>query len=694
METHNLSNSTLPAVVRRRGIQSGSHPLGSVQLLGTVDTAVARTRRWLGAHQHEEGYWCGELEGDTILESEYILLLAWLARERTDIACNAARYILQQQQTHGGWSLFPGGELDISASVKAYFALKLTGYEPESDPLRRAREAIRTHGGADAVNSFTRFYLALLGQISYDDCPAVPPEIVLLPNWSPVNIYRISAWSRTIFVPLSIMWAHRPQRRLPAAVGIRELFLKEPQDWPPLCCPGHLTDARWFSWDHTFRLLDAGLKWCENHRLRPLRSRALRVAKNWMLDHFSQSDGLGAIFPPIIWSVVALKSLGYGDESPEVKYCHRQLDELMIADGDTIRLQPCKSPVWDTALTLRALAAGHSDPVTPDPLPPATVTSDPVTPDPVTPAQQQGVDWLLSKEVRSRGDWSVNVRVSPGGWFFEHRNALYPDVDDTIMVMMALAETTRSPTASAAATSPSDDACGRGLRWLLAMQNRDGGWGAFDRDNDLELLCHVPFADHNAMIDPSTPDMTARVLEGLAQFGYLRGKSPVDRAVHFLRRTQQTDGSWFGRWGVNYIYGTWQVLTGLAAIGTPSNDPAVQRGAQWLLDHQHVAGGWGESPDSYASTAQSCSAPTASQTAWAIMGLIAAGQRDHPSVVEGIRYLADHQKEDGVWHEPEFTGTGFPRVFYLRYHLYPIYFPLLALSRWREGFNGESRGQS
>ena len=651
-----MGDSTMPATPRAHHASPW---------LSSVDRAVARTRGWLCDQQHREGYWCGELEGDTILESEYILLLAWLERERTDVARRASRYILEQQQAHGGWSLFPGGELDISASVKAYFALKLTGCEPQSESMRRAGEAIRRHGGVDRVNSFTRFYLALLGQISYEDCPAVPPEMVLLPNWSPLNIYRISAWSRAIFVPLSIMWAHRPWRRLPATCGIRELFLKDPRDWPPLCCPGQDRVTHGPSWDRTFRWLDSGLKWCERNRFHPLRSRALRRAESWMLDRFPQSDGLAAIFPPIIWSVIALKCLGYEDKSAELSYCHRQLDELMIAERDTIRLQPCKSPVWDTALTLRSLASGRSDAV--------------------TAVQQRGIDWLLSKEVRHRGDWSFSARnASPGGWFFEHRNAFYPDIDDTIMVMMALAETLRDLPENGAATARINAACQRGLQWILAMQNRDGGWGAFDKDNDLELLCHVPFADHNAMIDPSTPDITARVLEGLAQFGYAHGAPQVDRAVAFLRRTQEADGSWFGRWGVNYIYGTWQVLAGLAAIGTPHSDPVIQRAARWLDDHQQIGGGWGESPESYNNSMHRCGQSTASQTAWAILGLIAAGRQDAPGTIQGIRYLVDHQSEDGTWQESAFTGTGFPRVFYLRYHLYPVYFPLLALTNWRQ----------
>ncbi|MBI2479893.1 MAG: squalene--hopene cyclase [Planctomycetia bacterium] len=663
---------------------------GCGDLVVAADNAALLATDWFTSQQHADGHWCAELEGDTILESEYILLLAWLGDDKTEVARKAAGYIRSKQQPDGGWSLFPGGELDISVSVKAYFALKLTGHDLDADYMQRAREAIREHGGADAVNSFTRFYFALLGQIPFDQCPAVPPEMVLLPNWSPVNIYRISAWSRTIFVPLSIVWAHQPLRRIDDRFGIRELFLRQPRDWPPLMSPGKHSGFVAAAWRMFFRTVDSTLKRAERWRIRPLRRRAIQTAEAWMLERFEASDGLGAIFPPIVWSVVALRCLGYAADSSEVRECLQQLSALIIEEGDMIRLQPCKSPVWDTAIALRALAATDS--------PPSAVMT-------------RCVDWLLSKEVRQSGDWCANVQAEPAGWFFEYENAFYPDIDDTIMVMMGLHEArdvcatrrtgsrvffgSRDSQAKHRASEKDsrplsrhdriDAACDRALRWILAMQNHDGGWGAFDKDNNLEFLCHVPFADHNAMIDPSTPDITARVLEAVAQFDLSVGHSGVDRAVSYLRKTQESDGSWFGRWGVNYIYGTWQVVSGLARIGVPREDSMLQRGAQWLLDHQQPCGGWGESARSYDDPSmKGHGLVTASQSAWALLGLMDAGYADHPSVRHGIQLLIDQQQADGSWHETEFTGTGFPRVFYLRYHMYPMYFPLLAIARWKQ----------
>jgi len=639
--------------------------------------AVDRTAAWLIEQQHTDGYWCGELEGDTILESEYILLLAWLGREQSDVARRAARYILRQQQPHGGWSLYPGGEIDISGSVKAYFALKLTGHDPAADSMRRARAAIRAAGGADRVNSFTRYYLALLGQISYDRCPVVPAEMILLPGWFPVNIYRISAWSRTILVPLSIMSAHRPVRDLPEEAGIRELFIRDESKWPPPRCPGKPPGGL-FSWDHVFRQLDRAMHVHERYTSRPLRQWALKYAEQWMIDRFADSDGLGAIFPPIIWSVVALKCLGYAEESPEVESCLGELDALIIEDEETVRLQPCKSPVWDTTIALRALsAAGHR---------------------PGQSAVDRAVDWLLEKEVTRPGDWSQTVRAAPGGWFFEHRNAFYPDLDDTAMALIAFGELFDEEPAVLAGTFDSSKsarqfalradrvraAARRAKAWTLAMQNRDGGWGAFDKDNDAEFLCHVPFADHNAMIDPSTPDLAARVVEGLAAWGMRAEDEPMERAIRYLRETQEPDGAWFGRWGVNYIYGTWQCLVGLRAAGIPSDDEAIQAGARFLLAHQQACGGWGETADSYADPSlRGQGEVTPSQTAWAMLGLMAAGRGDHPAVRDAAARLVELQNDDGTWDEEPFTGTGFPLVFYLKYHLYRVYFPLLALAQYR-----------
>ncbi len=652
------------------------------------ERAISRTRDWLIERQHADGHWVAELEGDTILESEYVLLLAFLGRHSGDVAHKAANYILKQQLPAGGWTTYPGGPVDVSVSVKAYFALKLTGHDPDSEPMQRARAAIRAHGGADAVNSFTRFYLALLGQISYEQCPAVPPEALLLPKFSPINLYRVSAWSRTIIVPLSIMWACQPKTDIEAALGISELFLKPPHQWPPLRCPGQKGGTGLLSWDRFFRTVDRGIKFFQRRGWLPLRRRALIAAERWMIDRFAGSQGLGAIFPPIVWSVIALRCLGYRDDSPEVKYCHEHLEGLIIAEGDTIRLQPCKSPVWDTALTLRALAAGG-------------VPAE-------HPTARRAVDWLLRQEIRRTGDWSETVAAQPAGWCFEYANEFYPDVDDTSMVVMALVSQLdsaiglpgNSPTAlqlidQTAVSTPGDArqrvaaidqlaaASQRALDWVLAMQNRDGGWGAFDRDNNHEFLCHVPFADHNAMIDPSTPDLTGRVLEMLGQLGRRVGDPVVDRAVAYMRRTQESDGSWFGRWGVNYIYGTWQALVGLAAVGLKADDAAIVGGVNWLVAYQQPSGGWGESPDSYAHPhLRGRGSATASQTAWAVLGLVAAGHARGAAATRGVQYLLDQQRDDGSWDEPEFTGTGFPQVFYLRYHYYPIYFPLLAVAGW------------
>jgi len=666
--------------------------LATSQLGPVVRQAIGLGRAWLLGQQQADGHFVAELEGDSILQSEYILLLAFLGREKSDLARRAAERLVQTQLPEGGWSMYPGGRVEISGTVKAYFALKLTGHDPSAEYMERARRAVLAHGGADAVNSYTRFYLALLGQISYEHCPAVPPEVMLAPKWFPANLYAVSAWSRTIIVPLSIMWAHRPVRPLEPRQGIRELFRREPEDWPPLRCPDLPGGTGFFSWDHFFRRIDRALKWCERHRVLPLRRRALKKAEQWMLARFQGSDGLGAIFPPIIWSIVALRCLGYADDSPEAIECHRQLEALILEDdeSDAIRLQPCKSPVWDTALSIRSLTAAGVRPERAE--------------------MGRAVDWLLEKQILKPGDWSETVRAEPGGWAFEYANDFYPDSDDTAIALSALQSLFEPPAeggalpadlhvadcrwaeGDAAETDPeehsrrlarSSEAIRRGLAWMLAMQNDDGGWGAFDRNNNRRFLCYVPFADHNAMIDPSTPDLTGHVLGALGELGRRVGDPAVDRAVEYLRRTQEANGSWFGRWGVNYIYGTGEAMTGLAAVGLSPEDLMIRRGANWLLACQQPGGGWGESADSYEQPERAGQGPaTPSQTAWAIMGLLAAGLEHHAAVTRGVQFLVDRQAADGSWDEPEVTGTGVPRVFYLRYHYYPIYFPLLALSRW------------
>jgi squalene-hopene/tetraprenyl-beta-curcumene cyclase len=641
-----LSSSGQPA--------SGNGVRQDSGLFAPVHAAVERARDCLLGMQAADGHWCGELQGDTLLESEFTLLMAFLGREDDERVRKAARYILSHQLSDGGWNIYPGGPTDLSASVKAYFTLKLARHPAEAPYLRRARDTIRALGGPARCNTFTKYYLALLGQFPYANCPAVPPEMMLLPTWCYFNIYAMSSWTRTIVVPLSIFYAHKPVQKLPPERGIGELFLLPPETplWP------HPPTARWLTWTNFFLALDRVFKWVEARGLGPIRRAALRRAVAWMRERFADSDGLGAIFPPIIYTIVCLRCLGHGDDSPEMQWAVEQLEDLIIDDGETVRLQPCFSPVWDTALSLKALADA------------GVPGSDPTV--------GRAARWLLDREVRQPGDWCVsNPGVEPGGWFFEYRNAFYPDTDDTAMVLMALARTGK------AGTAEGRPAVERALTWLLSMQNRDGGWAAFDRNIDRQLLTKVPFADHNAMLDPSCADITGRVLEALGHYGLRPGHPQVDRALAFLRRTQEPAGGWLGRWGVNFIYGTWQVLEGLGRIGFDPRDPLVRRAVDWLKSVQQAGGGWGESCRSYDDPSLAGQgSPTASQTAWALLGLLAAGEDHSPEVRRGVEYLLAHQGADGNWEEEPFTGTGFPRVFYLKYHLYRLYFPLMALARY------------
>jgi squalene-hopene/tetraprenyl-beta-curcumene cyclase len=679
--------------------------------------AISSTQQFLFNHQHPDGYWVAELEGDALLQSETILLLAFLGEEDSELASQCAVHLLDTQLPDGGWGMYTGGKSDVNNTVKAYFALKITGHPANADYMQKARVRALELGGVDGVNSFTRFYLAILGQIPHGVCPAVPPQMMLLPKWFPINIYSMSAWSRTIFVPLSIVSALSPVRDLPHDRGIKEIFIKTPDKWGSLVAPGKKRTSNPFSWDFFFRFCNSMMWACRKLGITPLRKRGIESAKQWTLEHCKNSDGPGAIYPPIIWGWIAFKSLGYADDSAEIKYFRNQLQSHIIRNEKrgSIRVQPCKSPVWDTVLTLKALMLGG-------------LTAS-------NPAVRKGLQWVRSRHIKQDGDWSKNSKNKSevGGWCFEFNNAFYPDSDDTAMALMVLAG--RFDEAKVVAGSSSDRimlseirdmidevsgnrgksgmlppelrlltadsndtvegaklsmldladttaALEGGLRWLLEMQNKDGGWGAFDRDNNREFLCKVPFADHNAMIDPSTPDLTGRVMESLGRLGFRVGQSAViDRVVSYIRREQKADGSWFGRWGVNYIYGTWQAITGLTSVGVSVEDSAVVAGADWLLSHQHPSGGWGESPDSYFEPSlRGHGTPTASQTAWALMGLIAAGKQNDNAVRRGVRFLLDRQREDGTWYEPEFTGTGFPMVFYLKYHYYSVYFPLMALS--------------
>jgi squalene-hopene/tetraprenyl-beta-curcumene cyclase len=621
-----------------------------------VAAAIDAARKHLFSQQHEEGYWCGELEADTTLEADYMLLHTILGTVDLERFRKAANYILQHQNEDGGWPTYAGGPSNISASVKSYFGLKLAGYKADHPALQRARKQILEMGGVTEVNTFTKIYLCFFGQYDYDAVPAVPPEIVLFPKWFWFNIYEISSWSRAILVPLSICYAKKPFKKIPDDMGVEELFVGG-RDRSRM----HLHwSKKLVTWRNFFLSIDRLVHWFEAVHIRPLRSVALKAAEAWVLERMEMSDGLAGIFPSIMNSVIALRCLGYSVDDPQVIRALDEFEKLGIETGDTFRMQPCKSPVWDTAYALFAL--GES----------GVPAND--------PRMVKCADWILQKQVRYPGDWKVkNKKGQPGGWYFEFNNEFYPDVDDTAQVCLGLAQV-EHPNGRYQRESVQ-----RAIDWVLSMQCRNGGWASFDKDNDRMVFEHIPFADHNAMLDPATVDITGRILEMLAAYGYDKNHPAVKKAIHFLRKEQEPDGSWFGRWGVNYIYGTMLVLRGLEAIGVDYHEPFVQQAAEWLRMIQNPDGGWGESCASYDdATVKGVGVSTPSQTAWAIMGLLAANDTRSDCVARGIAFLLRTQKKDGAWDEPLYTGTGFPRVFYLMYHMYRQYFPLIALTAYKK----------
>ncbi len=621
-----------------------------------IDAAVEAAQQRLLSLQHPDGHWCGELEGDTILESEYLLLLYYLHHSDETRFRKAAEYIRRQQLTDGGWSLYAGGPTDLSATVKAYFVLKIVGDSPDAPHMARAREAVLAKGGIDACNSFTKIYLSIFGQYDWAKCPAVPPELVLLPDWFPFNIYRISYWSRAIIVPLTIIWAQKPVLHVLPEFSISELIAATA---PP---PAHVERPRHERfWRAFFNVVDRVLKVIE--RLpKPFRRLAVRRATEWTLEHLEMSDGLGAIFPPIINSVFAFRALGYPVDHPVIQSQLRALELHEIEETDTLRLQPCFSAVWDTALAIHTLRESG-------------VPAD-------DPRLLAGARWLMRKQVNIVGDWKRNNREGePGGWFFQYENAFYPDTDDTSEVLLAL-EAVRFPDADEEQSR--QDTIARAVEWQITMQNSDGGWGAFDKGCNNEVFTFIPFADHNAMIDPSCEDITGRTLEALIALGFDVQHPSLRGAIRYLHNKQDLSGAWYGRWGCNYIYGTFLALRGLRVAGESMDDNRYARTARWMMEHQNADGGWGELPLSYDEPAKKGIGPTTpSQTAWALLALVATGDGESDAVRRGVEYLLTRQREDGSWRDDYWTGTGFPKVFYLRYHLYATYFPMWALSEYR-----------
>jgi squalene-hopene/tetraprenyl-beta-curcumene cyclase len=654
-------------------------PMSTVPKFGRLDAALAdvksaiqRSCNYLLGRQHSDGYWCGELEADSMLEADYIFLHTLLESGDPERLKRAFTEMMRYQKDDGSWSLYPGGPGNISLTVKCYFSAKLMNVPPTDARLTKARGWILANGGVVACNTFTKMYLCALGQYDYDAVPAIPPEIVLFPNWFYFNIYEISAWSRSILVPLAIIYAKKPYKKIPTEHSIDELFV------------GGRTNAnlrlRWdrkkkISWRNFFIGIDRVMHWAEAVHLRPVRRLALNKAEKWMLERLEMSDGLGAIYPAMMNAIIALRCLGYSEDDPQVIRARDEFEKLGIEQEatpefpyPTFRMQPCMSPVWDTGQAVYALGEA------------GVPRND--------PRMLKAADWLLSKEVRHKGDWAVKVpRREPGGWYFEFNNEFYPDTDDTAQVLLGLSRV----------ENPREryqhQVVQRAIEWEFAMQCRNGGWGSFDKDNTKMIFQYIPFADHNAMLDPPTVDITGRMLEMLAAYGYTRGDKRIEKAIQFILSEQEPDGSWFGRWGVNYIYGTFLVLRGLEAIGFDHNEPQVQQAAEWIRMVQNSDGGWGESCGTYDDPdTRGVGVSTPSQTAWAVLGLLAAGDDRSDSVAKGIKWLLQMQCQDGSWDESMgegakregiITGTGFPKVFYLAYTLYRQYFPLMALTAYQ-----------
>ena len=657
-----------PHIMPDTPIAPGHYEANHVVQQGAVlDEAIRRGQRWLLGRQEEPGYWVHELGADTTLTSEYLMLRRFLGLRDPEKERKAVCYLIETQLPDGGWPIYHGGPAEISASVKAYFALKLAGVSASEPFMEKARAVILSKGGVVGANVFTKIALALFDQYDWRGIPTMPVELILLPPRFVFSVYDLSYWSRAVLIPLLIIFSVKPACRIPKEQGLDELYCPSREQVNFRRYPPFRKDRRWFTWRNFFIMLDGILRGYERVVPPGLRTKALDRAAQWMLSRMEGEGGLGAIYPAMANSVVALTCMGYAVDHPLVRKAFGEIEALEVDSGPSLHLQPCFSPVWDTPLTISSLIESG-------------LPQD-------HPALVQAARWILSRQCRKAGDWIVSSpHAEPGGWYFQFENEYYPDNDDTAAVIIAL---------SKVAMPESDrqrEAMRRGMRWTLAMQGSDGGWGAYDKDNHKMYLNQIPFADHRALLDPSTVDLAGRELEMLGALGYDRSHPAAVRALRFIRENQEEDGSWYGRWGVNYIYGTWSVLAGLKAIGEDMQTGYVRRAVAWLVSKQNSEGGWGESCLSYAEAdAHGVGESTPSQTAWALIGLLCAGEVDTISVVRGVNYLLKHQDPQGFWPERHHTGTGFPRVFYLRYHGYSQFFPLWALAMYRAL---KSRGRS
>ncbi|KWH18267.1 squalene--hopene cyclase [Burkholderia multivorans] len=625
-----------------------------------LDAAVARATDALLAAQNADGHWVYELEADSTIPAEYVLLVHYLGETpNLELEQKIGRYLRRIQQADGGWPLFTDGAPNISASVKAYFALKVIGDDENAEHMQRARRAIHAMGGAEMSNVFTRIQLALYGAIPWRAVPMMPVEIMLLPQWFPFHLSKVSYWARTVIVPLLVLNAKRPLAKNPRGVRIDELFIDPPVNAGLLPRQGHQS-AGWFAF---FRAVDHVLRAVDGLFPAYTRERAIRQAVAFVDERLNGEDGLGAIYPAMANAVMMYDVLGYAEDHPNRAIARKSIEKLLVVHEDEAYCQPCLSPVWDTSLAAHALLE----------------TRDPRA----EQAAVRGLDWLRPLQILDvRGDWiSRRPHVRPGGWAFQYANPHYPDVDDTAVVAMAMDRAQK--------LNQSDtyrESIARAREWVVGMQSSDGGWGAFEPENTQYYLNNIPFSDHGALLDPPTADVSGRCLSMLSQLGETALNSDAARrALDYMLKEQEPDGSWYGRWGMNYVYGTWTALCALNAAGLGPEDARVKRAAQWLLSIQNKDGGWGEDGDSYKLNYRGYEpAPsTASQTAWALLGLMAAGEVNNPAVKRGIDYLIAEQKEHGLWDEARFTATGFPRVFYLRYHGYRKFFPLWALARYR-----------